>query len=31
MKVDDDLQSVLSSPGDGFVKVWELTLDIWFT
>ena len=31
VKVDDDLQSILSGPRDGLVEVWELTLDIWFT
>ena len=31
VKVDDDLQSVLASPRDGLVEVWELTLDVRLT
>jgi len=30
VQIDDDLQTILASPIDSFVKVWELALDVWF-
>ena len=30
VQVDDDLQSVFTSPGYGLVEIWKLTLEIGF-
>lgn len=30
VQIDDDLQTVLTSPVDSFVEIWQLALDVWF-
>ena len=31
MQVNDDLKPVIASPCDGFLEIWQLTLDVWLT